>query len=267
MSIINMFDYTFMQNALIMLALASIASGIIGSLIVVNKMSSFVGSIAHASFGGLGLAYLVGLHPMLGASVFAVGAALGIGAVSGRHKIGTDTAMSSLWATGMALGLVFIKISGRYSSDLMSWLFGSLLTVSKFDIFLSLSLDVLVMLIVFFLYKELLAISYDSEFVRVKGVSVGLIRGVFLVLAALSTIVLMKVTGLIMVIALLTIPAAVAEKFSNSLWKMMLWAILFCFLFGIIGLVIAWHFDLPAGPSIILVASLVYFITLGRKGN
>jgi len=262
----EMFSYTFMQNAFILTVLASVACGVVGSLITVNRMSSFTGSIAHASFGGLGLAYLVGIHPMIGATLFAVGSALGIGALSDRSKLGSDTAMAALWATGMAAGLVFIKLSGTYTADLMSWLFGSLMSVSKTDIFLTAALDLVVLGSVVFLYKEFVGISYDLEFTRIQGVPVWFIRGLFLVMAALTTIVLMKVTGLIMVIALLTIPAAIAEKFSNSLRKMMLLASVLSLLFSIAGLFLSWWLDLPSGPVIILLSSIVYFLTLST-GN
>jgi len=255
----EMLSYTFMQNAFILVVLASVSCGVVGSLINVNRMSSFTGSIAHASFGGLGLAYLLGVHPMLGATVFAVGSALGIGALSDRNRLGSDTAMAALWATGMAAGLVFIKLSGTYTSDLMSWLFGSLMAVSKTDIFLTGVLGVLVTGSVFLLYKEFLGISYDLEFSRIQGVPVKFVRGLFLVMAALTTIVLMKVTGLIMVIAMLTIPAAIAEKFSSSLWKMMILASVFSIVFSVAGLSVSWWLDLPSGPVIILISSVAYF--------
>jgi zinc transport system permease protein len=258
-AMIEMFSYTFMQNAFVLIVLASVSCGVIGSLITVNRMSSFTGSIAHASFGGLGLAYLLGVHPMLGATVFAVGSALGIGALSDRSRLGSDTAMAALWATGMAAGLVFIKLSGTYTSDLMSWLFGSLMAVSKTDIYLTGVLGVLVTGSVFLLYKEFLGISYDLEFTGIQGVPVKLVRGLFLVMAALTTIVLMKVTGLIMVIAMLTIPAAIAEKFSSSLWRMMVLASIFSLVFSVVGLFVSWGLDLPSGPVIILVASVAFF--------
>jgi zinc transport system permease protein len=261
----DILSYTFMQNAFLLAILASVSCGIVGSLITVNRMSSFAGSIAHASFGGLGLAYLIGIHPMIGASAFAIGSALGTGMLSGRNRLGSETALAALWATGMAAGLVFIKISGTYSSDLMSWLFGSLLAVSAADLLLTGVLDIFVVLTVVLLYKELLGISYDLEFAIIRGVKVWFIRGLFLVMAALTTIVLMKVAGLIMVIALLTIPASIAGLFSRSLWKMMILASALSLFFSLSGLFIAWWLDLPSGPVIILTASVAYFGTLAVR--
>ncbi len=255
----EMLGYTFMQNALLLAVLASVSCGIVGSLITVNRMSSFAGSIAHASFGGLGLSYLIGVDPMIGATVFALGSSLGTGYLTGGEKMGSNTAMAALWATGMAAGLVFIKLSGTYSADLMSWLFGSLMSVSRTDIILTGILGVVTVLAAFLLYREFLGISYDMEFTRLQGVPVELIRGVFLVLAALATIVLMKVTGLIMVIAMLTLPATIAGYFSRSLFRMMLFSTILSLFFSVSGLVLSWWLDLPPGPVIILTASFVYF--------
>ncbi len=262
-----MLGYTFMQNALLLAVLASVSCGIVGSLITVNRMSSFAGSIAHASFGGLGLSYLTGVDPMIGATVFAVGSSLGTGYLTGGGKMGSNTAMAALWASGMAAGLVFIKLSGTYSADLMSWLFGSLMSVSGTDILLTGILGAVTVLAAILLYREFLGISYDMEFTRLQGVPVGLVRGVFLVLAALTTIVLMKVTGLIMVIAMLTLPATIAGYFSRSLFRMMVLSTVLSLFFSVSGLVLSWWLDLPPGPVIILIASLAYFTVAGLRRN
>lgn len=262
-----MLRYTFMQNALLLAVLASVSCGIVGSLITVNRMSSFAGSIAHASFGGLGLSYLIGVDPMIGATVFALGSSLGTGYLTGGGKMGSNTAMAALWATGMAAGLVFIKLSGTYSADLMSWLFGSLMSVSETDILLTGILGAVTVLAAVLLYREFLGISYDMEFTRLQGVPVELVRGVFLVLAALTTIVLMKVTGLIMVIAMLTLPATIAGYFSRSLFRMMVFSTVLSLFFSVSGLVLSWWLDLPPGPVIILTASLVYFTVAGLRRN
>lgn len=259
---IDALGYTFMQHAIAISILASIACGIIGTLVTVNRMSALAGSIAHASFGGLGLAYLLGIHPLIGATGFAIGSAIGIGAISSKVRNRSDTAMAAFWATGMAAGLVFIKISGTYSADLMSWLFGSLLAVSESDILLMGILDILILIVIAGLYKEFLAVSYDQEYSRLQGIPTGFIRGLFLILAALTAVMLMKVTGLIMVIAMLTIPAAIAEMFTSSLWKMMVLASVLAALFSLGGLSLAWILDLPPGAVIILLAAIAYFTSI-----
>lgn len=264
---IEMLSYGFMRNALVLSVLASVSCGIVGTLITVNRMSSFTGSIAHASFGGLGLAYLLGFDPMAGATLFALGSGLGLGFLSGGRRMVSSTAMAALWATGMAAGLVFIKLSGTYNADLMSWLFGSLMSVSRGEILMTAGLGVASLLTVVLLYRELLGISYDMEFTRLQGVPAGLIRALFLILSALSVIVLMKVSGLIMVIALLTLPASVAGKFSRSMKQMMLYATLLSLIFSVFGLYLSWKLDLPSGPVIILISAAAYFLTglFGRR--
>ncbi len=259
---IDALGYTFMQNAVIVSLLASIACGIIGTLVTVNRMSALAGSIAHASFGGLGLAYLAGFNPLIGATCFAVAGAAGIAAMSSKKRSRTDTAMAAMWATGMAAGLVFIKLSGTYSADLMSWLFGSLLAVSASDITFAAVLDIVILLVITGLYKEFLAVSFDQEFSSLQGVPTGFIKGLFLVLAALTAVMLMKVTGLIMVIAMLTIPAAIAEMFTSSLKRMMVLASVLATLFSLGGLWLAWILDLPPGAVIILLAAMAYFTSL-----
>ncbi len=261
----ELLDYGFMRNALLLSVFASVSCGVTGTLITVNRMSSFAGSIAHASFGGLGLAYLLGIDPMIGATVFALGSGLGTGYLSGGKKMGSNTAMAALWATGMAAGLVFIKLSGTYTADLMSWLFGSLMSVSRNDIFLTGALGVVSVSAVTVFYREFMGISYDLEFTRLQGVPVELVRGMFLVLSALTVIVLMKVAGLIMVIALLTLPATIAGYFSRSLRQMMLIAGMLSMVFSISGLFLSWKLDLPSGPVIILIAAVTYFIVAGVK--
>ncbi len=255
-------SYAFMQKALIVSVLASIAAGTIGTLVNVNRMSSLAGSIAHASFGGLGLAYILGLNPLVGATIFAVLASLVIGAISGRSAMKTETAMAAVWATGMAVGLVLIKISGTYAADLMSWLFGSILAVNTNDIIYAVLLNLLVISVITILYKEFLAVAYDHRFAMLQGVPVGLVRTIFLVLTALTAVLLMRITGLIMVIAMLSIPPAIAEMFTTSLRKMMVLASILSAVFSVGGLFLAYALDLPPGSVVILLAAACYAAAL-----
>lgn len=258
-------SYTFMQHALAVSILGSIAAGIIGTLVTVNRMSALAGSVAHASFGGLGLAYVAGFDPLLGATGFAVASSLGIAAVSSGSGRRAGTAMAAVWAAGMAIGLILIKLSGTYAADLMSWLFGSLLAVSSRDILFAAILDVIILLVVAGFYKEFLAVSYDREFSRLQGVPVTIFRVVFLILTALTAVMLMRMTGLIMVIAMLAIPPAIAEMYTGSLWKMMVAASALTALFSLSGLFLAWQLDLPPGAVIILIASAVYALSLALE--
>lgn len=260
-----MFDalnYEFIQNAIIAGILVSIASGIIGSLIVVNRMVFLAGGIAHTSYGGIGLAVYFGIPIFLGASLFAVGAALLISFVTLKQKHRSDTFIGLIWAVGMAIGILFVDMTPGYNVDLMSYLFGSILAVSKDDIWFMLSLVTTIVFIVTFWYRDILAVSYDSEYAHLRGVHVKFFYTLILVLSALTVVIAIKIVGLILVIALLTIPIYIAEKLSNSLYSMMFLSALISTIFALVGLIISYSFDITSGAAIILISamSLVLFL-------
>ena len=256
-------QYQFMQNALAAGLLASIACGIVGVYVVVKKVVFISGGIAHASFGGIGLGYLAGINPVLGAMVFAVASSLGIGLVTRRTRLPEDTAIGILWAMGMALGIIFIGLAPGYAPDLFSYLFGNILTVPFFDLMLMLTLDVVIIALVVLLYKEFLYLSFDEEFSTVSGVPTEGLYLLLLGMIALTVVVLIRVVGIILVIALLTIPAALARQFTYSLKKMMLLAILAGIVFTFSGLWISYVLNLASGATIILVSGTVLFISFG----
>jgi zinc transport system permease protein len=256
-------QYQFMQNALLAGFLAAIACGIVGVYVVVKKIVFISGGIAHASFGGIGLGYLVGINPVLGAMVFAIASSLGIGLVTRRARLPEDTAIGILWAMGMALGIIFIGLAPGYAPDLFSYLFGNILTVPFFDLMLMLVLDVVIIVVVALLYKGFLYLSFDEEFSTVSGVPTEKLYLLLLCLIALTVVVLIRVVGIILVIALLTIPAALARQFTHNLKNMMLLAILAGVIFTFSGLWISYVLNLASGATIILVSGTVLFIVFG----
>ncbi|MGB2583229.1 MAG: metal ABC transporter permease, partial [Dehalococcoidia bacterium] len=204
---IDALQYEFMRNALYAGLLASVACGIIGVYVVVNRIVFISGGIAHASFGGIGLGYLAGFSPVLGAMVFTLASALGMGIVTKRTNLPEDTAIGILWAMGMALGIIFIGLAPGYAPDLFSYLFGNILTVPFSDLILMIILDFIIAAIVIAFYKEFLALSFDEEFGTVVGIPVERLYLLLLCMIALTVVVLIRVVGIILVIALLTIPA------------------------------------------------------------
>jgi zinc transport system permease protein len=260
---LEVLQYQFMQNALLAGLLAAVACGIVGVYVVVKKVVSISGSIAHASFGGIGLGYLLGINPVLGAMAFTIVSSLGIGLVTRRTRLPEDTAVGILWAMGMALGIIFIGLAPGYAPDLFSYLFGNILTVPFFDLMLMLILDVVIIALVALLYKEFLYLSFDEEFSTVSGVPTEGLYLLLLCLVALTVVVLIRVVGIILVIALLTIPAALARQFTHSLKKMMLLAILAGVVFTFSGLWISYALNLASGATIILVSGVVLFISFG----
>jgi len=218
---IEALQYDFMRNALAAGILVSIACGIIGTYVVVNRIVFISGGIAHAAYGGIGLGYYLGLNPVWGALAFSQIAALGMGAVQRRTRERADTIIGVMWAVGMAIGIILIDLTPGYKADLMSYLFGSILAVPRGDLWLMLGLDVALVLVVGFLYKELVAISFDEMYAEIAGVPVAAIQQALICLTGLTAVMTMRVVGLILVIALLTIPAAVAGMFVTDLRRMM----------------------------------------------
>lgn len=249
-------NYEFIQNAIIAGLLVSFASGIIGSLIVVNRMVFLAGGIAHTSYGGIGIAVYFGLPIFLGASVFAVIAALLMAFVTLNNKNRIDTFIGLIWAVGMAIGIIMIDLTSGYNVDLMSYLFGSILAVSLDDLYYMGFLLFSIVFIVAIWYREILAVSYDSEYASLQGVNIKFFYSLILVLCALTVVISIKVVGLILVIALLTIPIYIAEKLSNSLYSMMFVSGLLSSFFTLTGLWFSYNYDLTSGASIIMVSAL-----------
>lgn len=260
---IEALSYDFIQNALLAGLLVSIASGIIGSLIVVNRMVFLAGGIAHTAYGGIGIAVYFGLPIFLGASIFAVLAALIIAAITLKHRERMDTFIGLMWAVGMAVGVVLIDLTPGYQADFMSYLFGSILAVSHADLWFMGGLLGVIVFIMTFWYRDILAVSYDTEYAHLRGINVPFFYTLILVLSALTVVVAIKVVGLILVIALLTIPVYIAEKLSHSLFSMMLLSGLFSSVFTLFGLWFSYEYDIASGASIILVSATSLFLFLG----
>lgn len=261
---LDLLSFEFIQNALIAGLLVSLISGIIGSLIVVNRMVFLAGGIAHTSYGGIGIAIYFSIPIFLGASLFSLFAAFLIALISFNSKKDINTLIALVWATGMAIGIILIDLTPGYNVDLMSYLFGSILSVTKDDIFYIFLLFIFVITIVIVWYKDILAVSYDKDYAKLRGINVKLFYTIILLLSSLSIVVAIKIVGLILVLALLTIPVYIAQNFSNSLFSMMILSGLISSLFTFCGLVLSYSYDLTSGATIILVSaiSLIIFYTI-----
>ncbi|MGC8711779.1 MAG: metal ABC transporter permease, partial [Leptodesmis sp.] len=241
--------------------LVSIACGIIGTFVVVNRIVFISGGIAHAAYGGIGLGYFFKFSPVLGAVVFSVAAALGMGMVQRRTQQRADTIIGVMWAIGMAIGIILIDLAEGYKADLMSYLFGSILAVSYQDLQIMLALDLIIITLAIVFYRELLAISFDETFATVTNVPVDAIYLTLMCMIALTIVMMMRVVGLIMVIALLTMPAAISGQFMRSMKKMMVLASILGIVFTTAGLWLSYALNLTSGATIILVAGVVYLLS------
>jgi len=265
-------EHTFMQYALVTGLLASVACGVMGSYVVVRRITYIAGGIAHCVLGGIGaVLYLRTVHgwtaldPLMGATVAGLLAAVIIGLASLRARERQDTVIGALWAAGMAAGLLFLSRTPGYAQDAMSYLFGDILMVTRRDLHLIAALDAMVVLAGLLLYNQFLAVCFDEEFARLRGTNVDVYYVLLLCLTALTVVLLATVVGVVMVIALLTLPAALAGQFTSRLWHMMLAATLCCVVLTTGGLALSYMGGLPAGATIIVLAGVVYLmVAVGR---
>ncbi len=255
-------QYEFMRNALAAGLLASVICGVIGSLVVVNRIVFLSGGIAHAAYGGIGLAFFFGWPYLAGTLGFSLAAALLMALVTLHARHRADTIIGVLWAVGMAIGVVLLDLTPGYNVDLMGYLFGSILTVPRQALWEMALVAAVNLAIVLGRYPEFLAMSYDEEFARIRGVPVRPLYLLMIALIAVSVVVIIRVVGLILVIALLTIPPYIAEKYARSLLQMIVLAGLLSGGFTLVGLYLSYRFDLTSGATIILVAAAGFFTCL-----
>lgn len=255
-------QYEFMRNALIAGLFVSIACGVIGTYVVVKRIVFVSGGVAHAAYGGIGLAYFLGFNPVAGAVLFSLSAALGMGWVHRNTRQRADTIIGVMWALGMAIGIIFLDLTPGYKADLMSFLFGSILAVPTMDLWIMLVMDVVIIGLTMLFYKELQAVVFDEQYAFVENVPVNFIYMLLMGMIGFSVVMLMRVVGLIMVIALLTIPAAISAMLLKDLKKMMVLSSILGIVFTFLGLFFSYSFNLTSGASIILIAGITYLGTL-----
>ena len=235
------FQYGFMRNAFAAAILASIACGIMGTIIVEKKLVMMSGGIAHASFGGIGLGYLTGIEPIYTALLFSAGASVGIASLKRKSSTGSDVLVAILWSVGMALGVVFIALTPGYPPDMASYLFGNILSVSDHAVLTILILDMVIVLFVASLFNFLKAFMFDEEFCESMDINTTFIEYLLFVMISFTVVVLIKVVGIILIVALLTAPPAISRLFTYNLKKIMLYSILLGILFCLAGLWISTH--------------------------
>jgi len=256
----TLWSYGFMRNALLAGVLVSIACGIIGTLVVLNRIVFISGGIAHAAYGGVGIAYFLEADPVLGAVGFSLLSSLAMGLVHRKEGQRADTIIGVMWAIGMAIGIIFLSLSPGYKADLMSYLFGSILAVSTMDLWLMAGIALLSLVFMLLFYWKLLALSFDQTFATVRNVPVGPLYLAMITLIGLTVVIAMRVVGLIMVIALLTIPPAIANLYLKDMRAIMALSAALSMLFCTVGLIISYVLNLPSGAVIILVAGLAYVL-------
>ena len=254
----------FVRNALIAGLLSSILFGVLGTVVTVKRIAGLAGAISHAVLGGIGMALYLSatgivpnLPPMVGAILFAVLAAIIIGIVSLKAQQREDTVINAIWAIGMSIGVLFMAKTPGYT-DPTSYLFGNILLISSRDLLLLAILDIIVVFLVWRFYPQIEATSFDDEFAQVKGISTPVVFRSILSITAIAVVLLQTFVGIVMVIAMLTLPAGTAGFSAKNMIRMMILAWLYSSLFSIGGLVAGWSLDLPVGAMVVVIAGTVF---------
>jgi len=233
-------------------------SAIIGTYIVSRKNVFISGGITHASFGGIGIAYYMGLNPFLGAAIFAILTGTGIEWISNKGKMREDSAIAILWSLGMALGIIFVFLTPGYSPNLMSFLFGSILSVSIADVYMILALTLVTAIFFLLYYRPILYSAFDAEFSTINGMKVAVFRYAMAILVSLAIVVSIRAMGIILVLSIFTIPQTTAMLYTHQFRKIMGLSILFGLLGSIIGLFAAYAMNIPSGATIIFSLTIQY---------
>ncbi|NQU84741.1 MAG: metal ABC transporter permease [Mariniphaga sp.] len=256
----ELFTYNFFQKAFLSAMLASISCGIVGTYIVSRRIVFISGGITHASFGGIGLAFFLGVNPLMGAVVFAVLAALGIQFFTQKGDVREDSSIAIWWSLGMALGIIFTFITPGYTPNLMSYLFGNILTVSMSEIWMMLFLDIIVILFFGLFFRKILYIAFDEEFARAAKIPVTLFNYLLIVIIALTVVFNIRVVGIILILSLLTLPQATANLLTHNFKYLILLSTLFAFIGTMAGLIISYYADIPSGATIIFTLVVIFGI-------
>ena len=255
-----LFHYQFLRNALFSGILASVVCGIVGVIVIETKLVMMSGGIAHTSYGGVGLGYLLGIEPIIGAFLFSILAALGVGYIKRRGGARSDVVVGLFWSLGMALGILFIGLMPGYPPDLTSYLFGSILSVTNTDLVLAAVLTVIVVLTVVAFFNDWKAYLFDEEFASIIGVKTALLEYLLLILVAMTVVALIRVVGIILVLALLTAPAAAAGLLTSDLRKRMFYSVGLGMVYCVAGLWISYALNIASGASIVILSVACYFL-------
>lgn len=256
----DLLAYDFFRHALTASVFAAISCGIIGTYIVSRRIVFISGGITHASFGGIGIGYYLGINPIMGAAIFAVLSALGIEYSSRKTDIREDSAIAILWALGMAVGIIFVFITPGYAPNLMSYLFGNILTVTSADLYLLAGLTLVIVVFYALNFRNILYVAFDEEFARARRLPVNMIKYIMISLIALTIVFNIRVVGIILVISLLTIPQTISNMFVKSFFGIMAFSVLIAFLGTVSGLILSYLFDIPSGAAIIFFLVVLFFL-------
>ncbi len=254
-----------MQKALFVGILVSLISGLLSVFVVLRKMSFIGVGISHAAFGGVAIGFFTGATPIVTALFYSIAVALGIEFVSRKGKVSEDASIGIFFASSMALGIVLISLSKEYNIDLFGYLFGNILAITDGEVILTLFTTVLVTGGLLLFLKEIFLITYNEELARVSGIPVRAINTLFLIVLSVSIVISMKIVGIILVSALLVIPGATAQLLTRNLYSMIVTSCGAAVISTVLGLFLSYELDVAPGGSIVLTATVLFFLALYFK--
>ena len=257
--------FELLSNSIYASFLISIAVGVIGSLIVINKSTFIAGSLAHGSFGGIGIALYFSLPILLMTSLFTIFLAIILSFIMIKYPDRKDTFIGVMWAVGMSVGIIFLDLTNGYTSGVISYLFGSILTISSQDLYLMIFVDLVVLITMMLFHNQILLITYDKDFAKTMGINVPLLYTFLIVLIALSVVMSVRAIGLILIIAMFTIPPFIAERFTKNFFSMMILAGILSLIFLLSGIMISFYYDVSATASTVVLASVGFLLSFLKE--
>ncbi|MCF8404823.1 MAG: metal ABC transporter permease [Bacteroidales bacterium] len=261
----ELFSYNFFNYALIAALFTSITCGIIGTYIVTKRIVFISGGITHTSFGGIGIGYFLGMNPLIGALIFSILSATGIEFLSRKTEVREDSAIAIFWSFGMAIGIIFIYLTPGYAPNLMSYLFGSILTVTAMELLLIIILSVLITAFFYLNYQRILYITFDPDFAKTRKIRVDLYNYVLIILVALTIVISIKIVGIILIMSLLTIPQSTSNLIFNDYRKIILSSITIGIIASFSGIGISYYFNIPSGATIIFTLVFIFILIKSVK--
>ncbi len=262
---IELLQEGFVQRAIVSGIVISIVCGLVSVFVVLRGMSFIGAGISHAAFGGVAIGFITGINPMITAMIYCLAVAVGIDTVGRRSRVSADTAIGVFFASSMALGIVLIGISRRYNTDLFGYLFGSILAISKTEVWIAVIIMAVVVAFVLLFMKELFISAYNEELAKVQGLPVNVLNMLFLTALSVAVVVSIRVVGIVLVSALLVIPGATARLLANNPFSMVAVSCVSGVFSTLLGLVLSLEFDLPPGGTIVLTATVMFFLVFAGK--
>ena len=257
-NLLELFQYTFFQHALLGSLFASIACGIIGTYIVTRRLVFISGGITHASFGGIGIGLYTGISPLLAAAVFSTLSAFGVEWLSKRSDMREDSAIAVFWTFGMAIGIIFSFLAPGFTPDLSSYLFGNILTITQGDIWILAILSIVLIAFFTLFMRPIIAIAFDREFARSQQMPVAMFEYILMMFIALTIVACLRMVGIVLAISLLTLPQMTANLFTYSFKRTIGLSILIGYIGCLGGLLLSYQLQVPSGAAIIFVSILIY---------